>query len=119
MPEVAVYYMAGRFSIEQLELIKAEVKKEGPALFSVAERKLSSSSFSFAFCELSSPSELTQDVIVRITLHHYPERKKAADSAAEKLASKLGRALSPDYRSVVTTVGVSVVLAELGWGTCL
>ena len=114
MPGIDVYYRSNEFYRYDWEPFRRLLSEGAARLFSVPERRLQAGSFSTVFHAVNSPSRLTHTVIVRLQLHAYPARLESADTDASELAELLAQLLERDRGSGLT-VGVSLLLAEIGW----
>jgi hypothetical protein len=118
MPSVRIQYRnhpeAGHLGVEKLRLVQQVILTNAPMLFSLKRLPLTKDDFSVVF-EAESMGLLTHDVIVRIELHHFRARRKKNDKNALLLAHLIARAID-DINKAPITVGVSLLLAEIGWG---
>lgn len=95
-----------------LEGVRRAIQKEAPKLFSVEELALNNGDFSFKWLPADHPLDLlTHDIIVRLQLHHFPERVQDCDAKALQLAERISVLIRGQF-----SVGVSLLLAEIGWG---
>lgn len=117
MPGVDVYYRYGVMSPKVAAAIKEAVRRYGAPTFSTPEITLSEDDFSFKFHQPEKYDELTNDLIVRIRLHHFPERLLDTDGKSEAIALVIGLALSQleDFNPE-RTIGVEILVTEIGWG---
>lgn len=118
MPGVDVYYRYGVMSPEVADAIKETVRRYGASVFSTSEIELSQNDFSFKFYPPEKYDELTNDLIVRIRLHHFPERLVDTDGKSRAIALAIGLALFQieDF-DPQRTIGVETLVSEIGWGT--
>lgn len=116
MPAIDVFYYAERFRGYNWERFLDTLAQEGAERFSVPDRKLDENDFSVVLHPVEKPSLLTHHVVIRIQLHAYPERVHEADGKARALAEKMSRELADDFGHSDFAVGVSLLLAEIGWG---
>jgi len=119
MPGVDIYYRHGVMDTEVASAIKAAVREHGADTFSTSEIQLGEGDFSFKFYPPEKFDELTNDIIVRIRLHHFPERiKDDPDALPQGIALLLGVALSQvEEFDPTRTIGVEILICEIGWGT--
>jgi hypothetical protein len=118
MPGVDVFYRYGVMSPEVADAIKETVRRYGASTFSTSEIELSESDFSFKFYRPEKYDELTNDLIVRIRLHHFSKRLEDTDGDAAGMALLIGSALSKveDF-DPTRTVGLEILVCEIGWGS--
>lgn len=117
MPGVDIYYRHGVMSTEVADAIKEAVRHYGPLVFSTPEISLSESNFSFKFHRPEKFDELTNDLIVRIRLHEFPERLEDTDEKSESIALAVAVALSKiENFDSQRTIGVEQAVGHIGWG---
>ena len=119
MPGVDIYNREGVGLVNAVaDSIKDSVRHFGAAHFSVDELVLSERDFSFKFHHSDKFDELTNDIIVRIRLHDFNERRQ---TVTDGLAAELSRYIASDLAKFFTgreiTVGVELMLTEIMWGT--
>lgn len=119
MPGVDVYYRESfHMSTEVADAIKDAVRDFGPLYFSTDSRKLGRADFSFKFHAPDAFDDLTNDVIVRIRLHHFEERLlKLNDDKAAELADFIAFVLAKSNFIYEMTMGAELMLAEIMWGS--
>lgn len=118
MPGVDIYYRHGVMSIEVADAIKEMVRRYGELVFSTPEIELSESDFSFKFHRPEKYDDLVKDLIVRIRLHHFPERLLDTDGKSKAIALIIGLALEQiEGFDPQHTIGVEILVGEVGWGT--
>lgn len=117
MPGVDVYYRYGVMSPQVADAIKEAVRQYGAPTFSTSEITLSEDDFSFKFHRPEKYDELTNDLIVRIRLHHFPDRLLDTDGKCKAIALIIGLTLSQieDFNPE-RTIGVEILVCEIGWG---
>ena len=122
MPGVDVYLrssISDNFGTEERDSLKTSVRRFGTVHFRVHKKLvLSDRDFSFKFHAPEEGDELTNDIIVRIRLHHFEERRdRFSDALAENLAIYIAEGLATFFLTWEVTVGVELMLAEIMWGT--
>jgi hypothetical protein len=128
MPDIRIQHAAHvglrgdrkAYSYEELSDFFEWLCQKCAELFSVEELPLTPDDFSLYDELLLGMSKQTHGVIVRITLHNFVERVQRGDNAANELAAEVAGYLNTEkmvkWRGRVT-VGVSLVFAEIAWGT--
>jgi hypothetical protein len=118
MPAVDVYH---KMSMDTLvaEDLKRVIRHVGVDMFSSQDGgiTLGPEDFTILFHEAGPNDELTNDVIIRVQLHAFQNRLERTDAKAAQLAMYASTALDPLVASNDFTIGVSLLIAEIGWGT--
>jgi hypothetical protein len=97
--------------------IKTVVRRVGSARFSTEERQLRLEDFSFKFVRPEKYDELTHDIIVRIRLHAFPSRLVGTDDRCKEIAEGISNELLFGSDIQVITIGVELMVCEVGWGS--
>lgn len=118
MPFVEVYVPVGNPFKRTLD---EAIREAGAKLFSSAEHGfvLSEDDFTIVFPNVQRARPMTQDVIIRVQLHHFAWRLQDTDGLAKELAEQITERLWMDHDEWGLTVGVSLLFTEIGWGTAV
>lgn len=111
MPRVVVEYREGFLDDFGIGRLKNLIRREAIERFSTRTVALKDDDFSFIFHKAGQYDELTHDIIVRLELHFFPERLIVpSDVNAQEVAEAIA------VRITNSTVGVSILFCEIGWG---
>lgn len=120
MPKVDIDYkpflLRGDNQHLAFEALKKAVSNFCSNFFSTKDLQLNRNDFSFTFTEAGEHDELTNDLIVRIQLHAFPERLSRIDDSSATFALVIADEIAM-FTDFNLTVGVSLLFAEIGWGT--
>ena len=116
MPPVYIEHRLMALGKGPADVLKQVVRREAADLFSTPELSLSQGDFSLILVPLSEGSEPTHDITIRVQLHAFPERLEKNDPNAETMATAISQAMT-GMLPKGTTIGVSLLCAEIGWGT--
>lgn len=118
MPAVHIEYRHGILTQEAKTVLKEVIRTDLSFRFSTTRLTLGLKDFGIKLDELSEDSEPTNDIVVRVQLHAYRERLAAdIDQEARFIARNLVVALSELDIDKTMDIGVSLLFAEIGWGT--
>ena len=119
MPAVDVFNRVNvGMSDDVSDSIKMSVRRIGTAHFSVSGLLLTEQDFSFKFYRPEKSDELTNDIIIRIRLHNFEERRETiTDLFSGNTAAYVAEDLAKFFPTREITVGVELMLAEVMWGT--
>jgi hypothetical protein len=116
MPGVEVTYKATYMNVLAADALKQTVREVGHKRFSTEDIQLTPDDFSFKFLRPHNYDELTHDIIVRIRMQDHPfRRSQSPDLMAGQLANRIHMAMRQSVGMPPFTVGVELVLTEIGW----
>jgi hypothetical protein len=120
MPGVDVLYRHRSMNRHVAQAIKETVREVGHKRFSTPDLQLEPEDFSIKFLQSHPFDELTHDIIVRIRMQDDPfRRSQSPDRMAGQLANRIHLAVMASHEPAEPplTVGVELMLVEMGWNT--
>lgn len=115
MPQIIVEYDLERLDDEQLARIGHNLSHLCSQLFSVNKWQIRPDDFSLKFDKVEWPNRTTHNVIVRMLLHDFEERRKHAQEHAEQIRNEVLTVLASYGAPSITSVGVSLGYLPIEW----
>jgi len=122
MPGVDVIYKKTHMNPYAAVAVKDTVREVGHKRFSTPDLQLTPEDFSFKFLAANDYDELTHDIIVRIRMQDHPFRRaQSPDRMAGQLANRIHLAIMAKHAPIEPplTIGVELMLVEMGWNTAV
>ena len=114
MPAIEIHHRNPLFTSTEEGLIET-ISEACARCFSDDQTTFSTVDFSFMFHLARKPSDLTHDLIVRITVNDSGQRAISRSFIADTIAKRVSTCVANQVGDDIYTVGVTVLVAPIGW----